>query len=78
MANNRLFIKCKCGDMLYIGRHFQDGWWIPPHIKDGHREFAEVLNEFYTKHFDCFFEYGENHLSITTENDEYDEEQGQI
>ena len=58
--------------MLYLGRHFQDGWDIPPWNENSERKFAEVLNEFYDDHAECFYLYGDNHLTLTTENDEYD------
>lgn len=70
MANNRLYLKCKCGKMLYMGRHFQDGWHIPPWNENSKKGFAEVLNAFYDEHFDCFYEYGDHHLYLATENDE--------
>ena len=72
MANNRLFIRCKCckeKTELYLGRHYEDGWSLPPWIANHDRKFGEVMNEFHDKHFDCFYEWYDNPYEIITEND---------
>lgn len=74
MANNRLYLRCKCGGHLYLGRHFGDGWWCPPHPESHERTFSQVLNEFYSEHEECFYKWYDNPFCIITENDEYDEE----
>lgn len=75
MANNRLYLKCVCGERLFLGKHYVDGWHIGDYIYNYHKPFGEVLNEWHEKHLMCFYEHFDNPYTITTENDEYREEQ---
>ena len=68
MANNRLYIKCKCGGHLYLGKHNMDGWHYPTDSQN--RSFSSVLNEFYNDHEECFYKWFDNPFSIVTENEE--------
>lgn len=72
MANNRLYIRCKCckeKTELFLGKHFGNGWYVGDYIDNYNRLFGEVINEFHDKHIDCFYEYWDNPYEIITEND---------
>lgn len=77
MANNRLYIRCKCckeKTELFLGKHFEGGWYIGDYIDDYNRPFGEVINEFHDKHIECFYKWHDNPYEIITENDWAEEE----
>lgn len=70
MANNRLYLKCKCGKMLFLGKHYEDGWMIGRYNENYRKSFGEVINEWHWEHLECFYKWHDNPYTITTENDE--------
>lgn len=70
MANNRLYLKCKCGKRLFLGKHFEEGWYIGNYIADYKKPFGEVLNDWHDEHIECFYKWHDNPYYIITENDE--------
>lgn len=70
MANNRLYIKCNnCGGMLFIGKHFLEGWYVGDYNENYNKKFGEVINDFHDKHIECFYERYDNPYTIITESE---------
>lgn len=70
MANNRLYLKCKCGKKLFLGKHFVGGWYIGDYNENYAKSFGEVLNKWHEEHLECFYDWFDNPYTIVTENDE--------
>lgn len=53
MANNRIYIRCNvCGEALYLGKHFRQGfYWENYAAEEVHLE--DELNEFFDEHKYC-------------------------
>lgn len=53
MANNRIYLRCKaCGKVLYLGKHYEDGWWYDDRGPEP-VTLKQMLNEFYDAHAHC-------------------------
>ena len=75
MANNRLILRCNCKTDagLFLAKHMDRGWYCQDYHKlntgeDG-EDFRVALNKYYDKHESCFYELGDEHLYLTTENE---------
>jgi hypothetical protein len=60
MANNRMYLKCSCGERAYLGKRMGDGYYF----QDGAR-LQDELGKFYDTHEWC--PGGLDHFSIDYE-----------
>lgn len=53
MANNRIYIRCNvCGEALYLGKDFLDGFYWENYKNDG-EHLEDRLNRFFDEHTYC-------------------------
>lgn len=58
MANNRMYLRCKCHTDrgVFLGKHMLSGWYINRYHIEG-KEVVEHLWDYFEKHEKCFFDY---------------------
>lgn len=74
MANNRLILQCKCKKDygVVLAKHYGGGWFIQDYnVLNGDPavDLRVYLNEYYEKHYMCFYELGDNCFHLCTEDD---------
>lgn len=58
MANNRMYMRCRtCGDCLYLGKTYSDGYFYVNYRKE-EGSLEDQLNRFFDEHHYCGRERG--------------------
>jgi hypothetical protein len=60
LANNRLFLKCRCGETYFLAKHSMNGWWTHPRRGENMDEvpMGEDFASWLERHEEDFFPDG--------------------
>ena len=69
MANDRIYLRCKCkkDEGVFLGKHFGDGWYLEEYNGAGTK--IPEINKYYDKHIECFFEWKGHNLEVVYEDE---------
>ena len=78
MANNRMFLKCSCGEEFMIAKYYPaSSWYVPSN--QGPEEFIDALTEWLGKHSECDEQccsmWGPTHFKLEYEQEEGDDQE---